>query len=225
MSVYSETQRVGLEIQHFLELSIVTYRFCHQNYQQLFFPLAVLCSCWRLLSRISIPQAGVAQGSILYPTLFLIFWCDIPLPQQSVTRWFQFVDDTALWVSSVFSTVRSRIFFRLEACFRQWEIKPNPNKMQTIQSKHKQFHCILGLDAANIILHIGALPSKCPLGLTIWGSHHVHVHHKKVGRQKARWHLTLIHQRGAAASFSKLCAPWFTHIKLSYVLLANIDIT
>lgn len=86
------------------------------------------------------PEAGVPQGSILAPLLFVIYCHDIPRPNHPNLRLAQYADDTALWASARTSEQASRILApylsSLERWFQRWRIKPNPQKTQTIMFRH-----------------------------------------------------------------------------------------
>lgn len=84
--------------------------------------------------------ASVSQGSILGPTLFLIYINDVPKhPQTSLTL---FADDTAVFSSFwnedyIIKNIQSHIH-ELETFFQKWKIKINTNKTTAMMFTHKK---------------------------------------------------------------------------------------
>ena len=82
------------------------------------------------------PFAGVPQGSVLSPVLFLIYVNDLPRPHHRQNSKFQFADDTALWAASKsvqFAAKRLQKDLRkLAKWCAKWRIKLNPEKTKVI---------------------------------------------------------------------------------------------
>ena len=83
------------------------------------------------------PIAGVPQGSVLSPLLFLIYVNDLPKPhhhrQNSKS---QFADDTALWAASKNVQFAAKLLQKdrrkLAKWCAKWRIKLNPEKIKVI---------------------------------------------------------------------------------------------
>ena len=82
------------------------------------------------------PIAGVPQGSVLSPLLFLIYVNDLPNPHHRQNSKSQFADDTALWAASKkvqFAANLLRKDLRKSAKWcAKWRIKLNPEKTKVI---------------------------------------------------------------------------------------------
>ena len=78
------------------------------------------------------PKAGVSQGSVLSPSLFLIYVNDMPDPKHHLNSKSQFADDTGLWArSKKASLAASRLQRDLDALAEwcaKWRMKLNPEK-------------------------------------------------------------------------------------------------
>ena len=82
------------------------------------------------------PLAGVPQGSVLSPLLFLIYVNDLPNPHLRQNSKFQFADDTALWAASKNVQFAAKLLRKdlrkLAKWCAKWRIKLNPEKTKVI---------------------------------------------------------------------------------------------
>ena len=82
------------------------------------------------------PIAGVPQGSILSPLLFLIYVNDLPKPHHRQNSKSQFADDTALWAASKNVQFAAKLLQKdlrkLAKWCAKWRIKLNPEKTKVI---------------------------------------------------------------------------------------------
>ena len=80
------------------------------------------------------PVAGVPQGSVLSPLLFLIYINDLPKPHHRQNSKSQFADDTALWAASKNVQLAAKLLRKdlrkLATWCAKWRIKLNPEKNQ-----------------------------------------------------------------------------------------------
>ena len=82
------------------------------------------------------PAAGVPQGSVLSPLLFLIYVNDLPKPHHRQNSKSQFADDTALWAASrnvhIAAKLLQKDLRKLAKWCAKWRMKLNPEKTKVI---------------------------------------------------------------------------------------------
>ena len=83
------------------------------------------------LSQSFTPQAGVPQGSVIGPTLYITYTHDIPQPTNNFTHIFSYADDITLLVPGRKNTIirRAQQYLDLITIYEDnWKIKTNGDK-------------------------------------------------------------------------------------------------
>jgi hypothetical protein len=110
-------------------------------------------------------QAGVPQGSILSPFLYIVYCRDFPVTDAPRTKTRVFADDTAVWTSRRNPAIAARILQghlnNITTWTNTWRIKPNPLKSQSIlmsysgaRSRHQAPHLLLNNQVIPKLQHI-----------------------------------------------------------------------
>jgi hypothetical protein len=120
------------------------------------------------ISRIKVLNNGLPQGSVLAPVLFNLYVHDIP---QTDSLLFQYADDIALLAGSKDLDTGARTLERdlekLSTYFRNWRLKPNPNKTEvtTFHLNNRQSNSKINVHFEGVLLNHTDHPKY--LGVTL----------------------------------------------------------
>ena len=139
------------------------------------------------------PLAGVPQGSVLSPLLFLIHVNELPKPHHRQNSKSQFADDTALWAASKTIQFAAKLLRKdlrkLAKWCSKWRIKLNPEKTKVIifsrSSLARNSEPILKLYGERLKIY----PQLKFLGITFDSSFTFKKHFEEIlGRYNTRYH-------------------------------------
>ena len=139
------------------------------------------------------PIAGVPQGSVLSPLLFLIYVNDLPKPHHRQNSKSQFADDTALWAASKNVQFAAKLLQKdlrkLAKWCTKWRIKLNPEKTKVIIFSRSY---LAGKPEPTLKLYgerLNTYPQAKFLGITFDSKFTFKKHFEDIlGRWKARYH-------------------------------------
>lgn len=121
-------------------------------------------------------NAGVPQGALLSPLLYILYTSDIP--KLEFAQIAQFADDTAIYYSNKnFTCLKRRLQEEttiITRYFKKWRLKINPNKSEAIlfTNKRKYLHTTLAIDSHTLkwlpkVRYLGAIMDR----RTNWAAH------------------------------------------------------
>ena len=139
------------------------------------------------------PIAGVPQGAVLSPLLFLRYVNGLPKPHHRQNSKSQFADDTALWAASKNVPFTAKLLRKdlrkLAKWCAKWRIKLNPEKTKVIifsrSSLARNSEPILKLDGERLKIY----PQVKFLGITFDSKFTFQNHIEEIlGRCNTRYH-------------------------------------